>query len=117
MNPGGQRQSYEAIPSWHVPPLLQGLSLQSSISETLNFWLLLKHIFVSSHIKTIRMKQFTRTCTTAISNKPMEAIARKGVDSIDTFTVIHTWIWITVIDVYVTQELLGYYHAIYLYHF
>ena len=33
VNPAGQVQVYEAMPSTHDPPLLQGFPLQSSISE------------------------------------------------------------------------------------
>ena len=34
VNPGGQVQEYVAMPSVHVPPLLQGLPKQSLISIT-----------------------------------------------------------------------------------
>ena len=33
LKPFGQMQVYEAIPSSHVPPLLHGVSIQSSMSE------------------------------------------------------------------------------------
>ena len=33
LNPAGHAHVYEATPSWHVPPLLQGSPIQSSISE------------------------------------------------------------------------------------
>ena len=41
LNPLGQMQSYDAIPSTHFPPLLQGFSMQSSISKKIP-----KHILV-----------------------------------------------------------------------
>ena len=100
LNPGGQRHSYEAIPSWHVPPLLQGLSLQSSISGTSNAGLCLRYIFISSHIKTIRINQFTRTCTTTISNEPMDTIASKRVYSIDTFSSIVARAFFAIVNIY-----------------
>ena len=41
LNPLGQMQSYDAIPSTHLPPLLHGFSMQSSISKKIP-----KHILV-----------------------------------------------------------------------
>ena len=50
LNPAGHSHVYEATPSWHVPPLLQGSPMQSSISE------IYKKIFYYSDIKR---KNFT----------------------------------------------------------
>lgn len=50
LNPIGQVHVYEATPSLHAPPLLQGFSTQSSISR---YWIHYPHLIVIS----IKMKE------------------------------------------------------------